>query len=47
MATETARDVMRSIREQHFPYFTMSLDHYRNGFVLKDAQRQGGEHGTE
>ncbi|MDN4071254.1 DUF402 domain-containing protein [Paenibacillus vini] len=47
MATETARDVMRSIREQHFPYFTMSLDHYRNGFVLMDAQRQGGEHGTE
>ncbi|RCX23504.1 hypothetical protein DFP94_1011103 [Fontibacillus phaseoli] len=46
MATETAREVLHCIREHQFPYFAMSLDHYRTGFAQNDIARSGGEHDT-
>ncbi|GIO83177.1 hypothetical protein J25TS5_01090 [Paenibacillus faecis] len=46
MAMETAREVLHAIREHRFPYFSMSLEHYRTGFVLNDVLRPGGNHDT-
>lgn len=33
MATESAREVLHVINSGQFPYFHMSLDHYRSGFM--------------
>ncbi|MNW55217.1 hypothetical protein D3C74_328650 [compost metagenome] len=37
MATETAQEVLHAIHEHHFPYFDMSLSHYRSGFANYDS----------
>ncbi|MEF2967291.1 DUF402 domain-containing protein [Paenibacillus sp. M1] len=45
MATETANQILQAIREQKFPYFAMSLEHYRSGYVQTDSKPPGGKHG--
>ncbi|MNI59071.1 hypothetical protein D3C73_1142150 [compost metagenome] len=37
MATETAQEVLHAIHEHYFPYFDMSLSHYRSGFANYDS----------
>lgn len=44
LATETAREILQAIQERRFPYFAMSLEHFRTGFVQSDSYRSGGSH---
>ncbi|WP_435925471.1 DUF402 domain-containing protein [Paenibacillus sp. DYY-L-2] len=44
LAMETANEILQAIRERDFPYFSMSLDHFRTGFALIDPVRpEGGQ----
>ncbi|WP_019638591.1 DUF402 domain-containing protein [Paenibacillus fonticola] len=45
MAMETAREVLHAIHHRKFPYFQMSLEHFRNDFVNADPFRPGGQYG--
>lgn len=42
LAKETARDVMKLIKNQAFPYFAISLEHYRTGYFQSDSSNPGG-----
>lgn len=37
MATETAQEVLHHIQNHDFPYFDMSLKHFRSGFINSDS----------
>lgn len=42
LATETAQQLLHDIKERRFPYFRLSLDHYRNGFMTSEPNQPGG-----
>ncbi|MUG47581.1 DUF402 domain-containing protein [Paenibacillus woosongensis] len=42
MAMETAREVLDAINRHQFPYFEMSLEHFRSGFMDSEPFRSGG-----
>ncbi|MMZ60841.1 hypothetical protein D1872_229590 [compost metagenome] len=37
MASETAQELLHAIHDHDFPYFAMSLNHYRSGFIQCDS----------
>lgn len=42
MAMETALEVLDAINRHQFPYFEMSLEHFRSGFMDSEPFRSGG-----
>ncbi|MNJ65576.1 hypothetical protein D3C77_615940 [compost metagenome] len=42
MATETAKHVLKRIKDGKFPYLELSLEHYRNEFMNEGPFQSGG-----
>lgn len=42
LATETAERLLHAIKNQRFPYFDLSLEHYRSGFMTSEPFEPGG-----